>query len=241
MDQEHRTKAASLQLRPSAEMQSPLIDVVEASATKGEWTTPAVKKVSLALALTNFSARWRGAQGLRSEQVSAGTVALCPFNHSQRFEMQSTANFGIVMLPNELLEQAGQGTRHIRPELQACDLFQDMTLRRLTKILLSEKRSGFQSGMLFLDSMAAALAGYLLRHYSAASPALENTTGGLAPSVLRRCIEFIETHLEGDLRLNDLAQEAKISTSHLIRSFRHSTGKTPTNFFFISVSSGRSP
>jgi transcriptional regulator GlxA family with amidase domain len=37
-------------------------------------------------------------------------------------------------------------------------------------------------------------------------------------------------NLEGNLRLSDLAQEAKISTSHLIRSFRQSTGKTPYQY-----------
>jgi AraC family transcriptional regulator len=61
-----------------------------------------------------------------------------------------------------------------------------------------------------------------LRHYSASSAVFENSTGGLAPSVLRRSIEFIQTHLEGNLRLSDLANEAKISSSHFIRSFRQS-------------------
>jgi AraC family transcriptional regulator len=98
------------------------------------------------------------------------------------------------------------------------------------KILLHEKQAGFQSGLLFLDSIAASLANYLIRHYAVASPTPENSVGGLAPSVLRRCIEFIETHLEENLRLNDLAHEASLSTSHLIRSFRQSTGKTPYQF-----------
>ena len=37
-------------------------------------------------------------------------------------------------------------------------------------------------------------------------------------------------HLEGDLHLRQLAREAGISTSHFIRSFRQSTGKTPHQF-----------
>lgn len=81
----HGTRATSA---PTAKGKaSPLVDVLEVSATKGEWTTPAVKKVSLALTLSNFSTRWRGSRGLRSENVCAGTMAICEFNHSQRFEM----------------------------------------------------------------------------------------------------------------------------------------------------------
>ena len=144
--------------------------------------------------------------------------------------MRNDAEFGIVMMSNEVLEQVGQETRYIRPELQTHDVLEDSTLRGLMEILLAEKRAGFRSGLFFLDSITTTLASYLLHHYSAASAVLENATGGLAPSVLRRSIEFIQTHLERDLRLSDLANEAKISASHFIRSFRQSTGKTPYQF-----------
>ena len=230
MNQELTTKSAPLYPQPVTAVSSTLVDVVEASATKGEWTAPAVKKVSVALALSDFSATWRGSGGLRSEDVSAGTMAICEFNHSQRFEMRSPTEFAIVLLPNEVLEQVGQGSRYMQPEIQPHDLLQDLTLRRLTKILLSEKRAGFRSGPLFLDGVATALASYLLRHYSAASPLQENSAGGMAPSALRRCVELMQVHLEGNLRLSDLAREVGISTSHLIRSFRQSTGKTPYQF-----------
>jgi AraC family transcriptional regulator len=214
----------------SAEAQHPLVEVVEASATEGEWATPAVGKVNLALALSNFSARWHGTRGQRSEDVSAGTVAICELDHSRQFEMKNGADFGIVLMSDQVMEQAGHETRSMHLELQPHDMLQDSTLRRLMNILLCEKQTGFSSGLFFLDSVATTLASYLLRHYSVAPATLENSTGGLAPSVLRRCVDFIQTHLEGNLRLSDLAREANISTSHLIRSFRQSTGKTPYQY-----------
>ena len=81
--------------------QRPLVEVVEASANKGEWAAPAVEKVSVALALSDFSARWRGTQGLHSKDVSAGTIAICEFNQARHFEMRNAANFGIVMMSTE--------------------------------------------------------------------------------------------------------------------------------------------
>jgi AraC family transcriptional regulator len=206
------------------------VDVLETSATKGEWTVPAIEEVSLALALSDFSARWRGSRGLRSEAVSTGTLAICEYNQSKRFEMRSDAKFAIVLLRNEVLEQVGLGTGYIRPELQPHDVVQDQTLRHLMEVLLREKREGFLSGSLFLDGVGTALASYLLRRYSVASPTERNFAGGMAPSTLRRCVEFLEAHLEGDLRLSDLAREAGVSTSHFLRSFRQSTGKTPYQF-----------
>jgi AraC family transcriptional regulator len=52
----------------------------------------------------------------------------------------------------------------------------------------------------------------------------------MAPSILRRCIALMGARLEGDLGLAELASEAGLSTSHFIRSFRESTGKTPYQF-----------
>jgi AraC family transcriptional regulator len=48
--------------------------------------------------------------------------------------------------------------------------------------------------------------------------------------MLRRSVEFMQAHLEGDLRLSDIACEVGLSGSHFLRSFRESTGKTPHQF-----------
>jgi AraC family transcriptional regulator len=107
---------------------------------------------------------------------------------------------------------------------------QDHNMRRLMEILLYEKRQGFPSGAFFLDSIAAALASHLIHYYSTGVSLPARSVGGMAPSTLRRCIALMEARLEGDLGLDELACEAGLSTSHFIRSFRESTGKTPYQF-----------
>jgi AraC family transcriptional regulator len=52
----------------------------------------------------------------------------------------------------------------------------------------------------------------------------------MAASALRRCIALMEANIDGDLRLRELADEAGVSLSHFIRSFREATGKTPYQF-----------
>jgi AraC family transcriptional regulator len=228
--QELTSKPTSLHTLPRTIVKLPPVDILEIQATKGEWTVPAVEEVSLGLTLSNVSVSWRGLRGTHSEEVSIGTVAICEFNQSRSFEMRHAAKFAIVSLRNEIWEQAAYSSRYLRPELKASDVLQDLTLRHLMEILLREQRSGFLSGSFFLDGVTTAMASYLLRHYAVASPARQSSAGGMAPSILRRCIEFMEARLEGDLRLSDLAREAGMSTSHFIRSFRQSTGKTPHQF-----------
>jgi AraC family transcriptional regulator len=206
------------------------IDVAEVPAPRGEFILPAVNQVRLALALSDFTANWRGSRGLFSETVSTGTTSICKFNHARRLEIRNSTSFAVVLLRNEVLEEALHDSGQPRVELQERYHLQDETMRHLIEVLLHEKRQGFQSGAFFLDGVTVALAIYLIRHYSADAPVKANFVGGIAPSTLRRCIALMEERLEGDLRLDELAREAGLSTSHFIRSFRQTTGKTPYQF-----------
>lgn len=206
------------------------IEVLESSAAKGEWTVPALQEISLALALTDFSASWRGQRGLQSQNVEAGTVAICELNQAKTFAMRTNAEIAIVLLRTDALERVGLETGFISSGLQVHETLQDPTLRRLLEVLLYEKRNGFQNGSLFTDSLGTALASHLLHYYSIRPPAPRNSAGGMAASALRRCIALMEANIDGDLRLRELADEAGVSLSHFIRSFRETTGKTPYQF-----------
>jgi AraC family transcriptional regulator len=206
------------------------VEVMESSAAKGEWTVPAFQEVTLGLALSDFSASWRGIRGQQSQHVGAGTLAICELNQPKTFAMRSDANFAIVLLRRDALEQVGQEAGFITSDLEAHEAIDDFTLRHIIELLFQEKRDGFQNGSLFVDSLGTALASHLLHHYSIRPLSRRNSAGGMAPSALRRCIALMEANIERDLRLSELANEAGVSTSHFIRSFRESTGKTPYQF-----------
>jgi len=207
-----------------------LLDVVEISTADGQWIIPAMQEVSLAMALSDFSATWQVSRGIRSESFSVGTVAICEFDRTRTFETRETANFAVVLLRNEALEQIRQENRQIKAELQAHDVLQDRTLQQLMEILVREQRQGLPSNSLFLDGIAVTLASHLMHRYTSGLSLETNLRGGLTPAILRRSIEFMEEHLENDLSLNELAREAGLSASHFLRSFRQSTGKTPYQF-----------
>jgi AraC family transcriptional regulator len=206
------------------------VDVAEVAAPRGNWILPAVDKVRLGLILSDYSANWHSARGLLSINVTAGSLSICEFNQPRRMEMRNPASIACVLLRDEILEQALHDSRQTRVELRERHGLQDQTMRHLMEILLYEKRQGFQRGAFFLDGIAAALASHLIHYYSADAPLIANSIGGMTPSTLRRCIALMEARLERDLRLDELAREAGLSTSHFIRSFRESTGKTPYQF-----------
>ena len=54
--------------------------------------------------------------------------------------------------------------------------------------------------------------------------------GGLPPRVLQRVRDYIETHLDDSISLQDLASTAGLSTSHFTRAFKQSEGMTPHRY-----------
>jgi AraC family transcriptional regulator len=221
---------APFAIRQTAKPEFTPVDVAEVAAPRGEWILPAVNEVRLGLILTDYSASWHRPRGLLSINASAGSLSICEFNQPRHMEMRNPASVALMLLRNEILEQALRDSRQPRVELRERHGLQDQTMRHLMEILLDEKRRGFQSGAFFLDSIAAALASHLIRWYSADAPVMTSPVGGMAPSTLRRSIALMEARLEGDLGLVELASEAGLSTSHFIRSFRESTGKTPYQY-----------
>ena len=54
--------------------------------------------------------------------------------------------------------------------------------------------------------------------------------GGLPPRVLQRVRDYVETHLEDSISLQNLASTAGLSTSHFSRAFKQSEGMTPHRY-----------
>jgi AraC family transcriptional regulator len=100
----------------------------------------------------------------------------------------------------------------------------------LLKLLEGEMLTGGESGILYADSLAQALAvRYLLLNDNGAQ-AITKPFSPLPHAVLRRVQEHIEEHLQDNLSLDELARAAHYSRGHFLRMFRAATGKTPHQY-----------
>lgn len=80
-----------------------------------------------------------------------------------------------------------------------------------------------------LDSACHLLLHRLLRHHSARAADVV-VRGGLAPSLQKKLIDYIEAHLSSPLTLQELANQAHLSTFHFAKMFRLSMGMPPHGF-----------
>ncbi len=107
---------------------------------------------------------------------------------------------------------------------------QDALVRSIAQQLASELDAELPTGRLYVESLVNALAVHLLRYYSTESLIPDLQFGGLPAHKLRRVTEFIETNLERDLSLTEIAEAIDLSQYHFARAFKQATGQTPIQF-----------
>jgi AraC family transcriptional regulator len=112
------------------------------------------------------------------------------------------------------------------PEFALCD----SQVTSLLFALEAERKRGYPTGRLFLDSVERALAALLVISYGIVPAAPAQARGGLAPQRLRRVLEFMHANIGRQFTLQELAACAGLSASHFSHQFRRSTNATPQRY-----------
>jgi AraC family transcriptional regulator len=97
-------------------------------------------------------------------------------------------------------------------------------------LLLSELQQENLGGRLYIESLANVLAVHLLRQYAVAEPRLAIYEGGLSERQLLQVLEYINEHLNQDIKLADLAALLSMSQFHFSHLFKHSLGTSPHQY-----------
>lgn len=106
----------------------------------------------------------------------------------------------------------------------------DRVISSVGMALLGELDSEGLSGRLYAESLANVLAVHLLRYYAISTSRPMTFTGGLSATRLRQVTDFIAGNYSRDLKLNELAQVAGMSSFHFAREFKRTTGTTPHQY-----------
>ena len=205
------------------------VHVSTVQVPKGDWDKPALKHVGLVLALTPFVARWPGKAGVESANFAFGDISLCDYGRPSPHLLDRLSTVASIVVSDEVVAEVTEGCSDT-PFIQGQSFVRDPVLSHLAQVLLHEGQNHFRNGTLFADIIATAMAHYLWRRYPSSARKIETVVGGMAPVVLRRCVEYLDANLDASVRLADMAQVAGMSRVHLIRTFRASTGKTPHQF-----------
>ncbi len=138
-----------------------------------------------------------------------------------------------IRLTTELMQNIARETLNKDPDnLELLPEFQirNPQLEAIAMMLLAEfQQEHFDNG-LYLDSLTNVLAVNLLRHHTVSKPRLPIYEGGLPPRQLGQILDYIDTYLEQNIKLADLAQLLDMSQFHFSRLFKQSIGITPHQY-----------
>lgn len=160
-----------------------------------------------------------------------GRLDLFPANLSHWAAWDRETEFSIVAICPKFFEKVAlQNIKGDRIELIPQFSIVDPTIGHIAQALKAEVEAGCVTGSLYGESLATALVMRLIQNYSACKPQIFANSNGLTKYQLNQVIDYINTHLDQNISLTDIAKVATISQSHFARLFKQSMGITPHQY-----------
>ena len=197
---------------------------------------PAIHNPSLIYHLSRPTEVMRRIEGARPDQALIGPRRICltPGEAITQWQHSGHPEILQVYLRQSIYQQAVA-------EMYGCDpsaaeivprfAILDPLLEQLAIAITTALRDGTAEDGLYIDTLAQMMAVHLARvHSSRSRPVRMPTTKAMSGWRMRRLIDFIEAHLDGDLSLEAMAVEVEISPLYLARAFKAAVGQSPHQY-----------
>jgi AraC family transcriptional regulator len=162
-----------------------------------------------------------------------GEILITPANTPLFVRWLGNENCLQIQLTTEFLQSIAQETLdRDRDRLELLPGFQirDAQIEAIAMMLFAEHQQKHTDNGLYLDSLTNVLAVNLLHNHTASKPRLSIYEGGLPTRQLGKVLDYIDTYLDKNIKLANLAQLLDMSPFHFSRLFKQSIGMTPHQY-----------
>lgn len=163
---------------------------------------------------------------------SKGDVSVTPVKtpHFARWESEDSCLQ--IRIASQFIQRVARETIATPDPLELRLEFQtrDPQLEAIGMMLLTELKQENLGGKLYIESLVNLLAVHLLRQYTASKSRFMVYERGLSERQILQVVEYINEHLDQDIKLTDLASLLTISESHFSHRFKQSIGITPYQY-----------
>ncbi|MBW4518464.1 MAG: AraC family transcriptional regulator [Scytolyngbya sp. HA4215-MV1] len=162
-----------------------------------------------------------------------GDIAITPAKTPFFARWESDDHYLMIRIPSQFIQRVAQETidkNFERLELLPEFRTRDAQIEAIGLLLLAELKQENLGGRLYIDSLANVLAVHLLRQYASVTPHLSIYQGGLPERQLLQILEYINEHLEQEIKLADLAALLNMSQFHFSHLFKQSIGIAPYQY-----------
>jgi AraC family transcriptional regulator len=164
---------------------------------------------------------------LYEHSVTAGDIIILPAKVGVKACWQGSSEFILLGFPPHLFSHIVDESRarQVIPQLGISDpliLQMGLALKQVLENNLNSR--------LYVETMANALFVHLIQNYATNKPVLTESAKGLGRRKLQQAIDYINTNLDRDLSLSELANLVQISPHYFALLFKQSTGLTPHQY-----------
>lgn len=137
-----------------------------------------------------------------------------------------------IQLSDLFLKRIAAETFKGSDRLQLIPAFQqrDAQVEAIAHLMLTESQQNAVGNQLYMDSLANILAVNLLRQFATTQPQLPVYPGGLPTRQLQRIFDYIDAHLDQEIKLANLAGLLGMSQFHFSHLFKQSLGISPYQY-----------
>lgn len=165
------------------------------------------------------------------KQMVPGNFCITPIQqlHSVRWHCNMEV-LSLTLEPTLIMQAAHESIDPDRVELIMQRGQNDPLIREILLALKDELEAGCPSGRLYGEAMGTAIAVHLLKSYTTIKANLSEYEDGLPQHKLVQVVEYIQSHLDQEIKLTDLAGLASMSQYYFCRLFKRSMGITPYQY-----------
>jgi AraC family transcriptional regulator len=169
--------------------------------------------------------------GRFQEAFLNGHTGISPAHHAQKMHWQGDIEFIHLYLDPMLMQQAvSESERNKSVEVMPQLKTSDPLIQSLGIALISELKFNKAGSRLYAETAGALLSVHLFQQYTAWKQVVKQYTNALSQGKLKQVLDYINTYLEQNLSLIELAALVHISPYHFARLFKQSTGMAPHQY-----------
>ncbi|MEM7796116.1 MAG: AraC family transcriptional regulator [Cyanobacteria bacterium P01_C01_bin.118] len=158
-------------------------------------------------------------------------ISIIPAGVSAQFEIKTFNEYNLLQLKPDVIARSVSDIFDInRFEIVSGFNLQDSLIKTLLGQVARAICTSDSLDQLYVDSLTNTLVVHLLKNYASRNLEVSEYEGGLSKYQLDQALDYIQSHLDQDIKLADISELLGMSQYYFCRLFRQSMGVSPYKY-----------